>query len=312
MRAALPAILVPGLLMGLTGCTPTLPDSGAVSDLGGGVGFGDYTNYVVAAETGKQTASTTTNSTGFSTANAAAAIAAAAGGPVALPPSGSTDGGSPVGAPLSALAPQALAPAPAPTQPVTTAPVTSAPLATTPDAGGATTATGAATASGAATAAATDAALFDPNRPRGDAPANIQPDSGEMTPSSQGLSDEQSFSAVTQRESIASDKARIAANRAQYVVIQPTEIPQRPDHTGPDIVKYALATTNPVGAQLYPRPSFYLVNLKTACRKYSSPDFAQQAFLAAGGPQKDPKGLDPDGDGFACSWDPAPYRNALK
>ena len=165
---------------------------------------------------------------------------------------------------------------------------------------------------GASTAG--DAALFDPNRPRGDAPTTIAADSGEMTQqyATTGLSDEQSFKAVTERTSIEGDKDRIAANRAQYVTIQPTDVPQRPDNTGPDIVKYALATTNPVGAQLYDRPSFYLVNLKTACQKFTSPDFAQQAFLAKGGPMKDPKGLDADGDGFACDWDPTPFRNALQ
>ena len=176
------------------------------------------------------------------------------------------------------------------------------------DAGG----TGSSVPLSATTSTASDAALFDPNRPRGDAPATIVTDSGEMRYATGGLSDEQSFKAVTERTSIEGDKERIAANRAQYVTIQPTDVPQRPDNTGPDIVKYALATTNPVGAQLYDRPSFYLVNLKTACQKYTSPDFAQQAFLAKGGPGKDPKGLDPDGDGFACDWDPAPFRNALK
>ena len=24
------------------------------------------------------------------------------------------------------------------------------------------------------------------------------------------------------------------------------------------------------------------------------------------------RGLDPDGDGFACSWDPSPFRNAVQ
>lgn len=164
--------------------------------------------------------------------------------------------------------------------------------------------------SGVATSAE-DAALFDPNRPRGDAPNTIKVESGEVAYATQGLSDEQSFRAVTDRTSIEEDAARIAANRAQYVVIQPQDIPDRPDNSGPDIVKYALATTNPVGATLYDRPSFYLVNINTACLKYTSPDFAQQAFLAAGGPTRDRKGLDPDGDGFACDWDPTPFRNAL-
>ena len=164
----------------------------------------------------------------------------------------------------------------------------------------------------ATTAPLTDAELFDPNRARGNAPTNIEVQSGEVQYAATGLSDEQSFAAVTERTTIEGDKERIAANRAQYVVIQPTDIPQRPDNTGPDIVKFALATTNPVGAQLYDRPSFYLVNINTACQKFTSPDFAQQACLAKGGPMKDPKGLDPDGDGFACAWDPTPFRNALQ
>ena len=41
-------------------------------------------------------------------------------------------------------------------------------------------------------------------------------------------------------------------------------------------------------------------------------DVAQEAFLAQGGPQSDRKGLDPDGDGFACDWDPRPFRAALQ
>lgn len=170
-------------------------------------------------------------------------------------------------------------------------------------------ATGAPTGA-ALTATGTDA--FDPNRARGDAPTTIQEESGEVQYAAEGLSDEQSFAAVTERTTIADDAARLAANRAQYVVIQPQDIPDRPDNTGPDIVEYALKTTNPVGAQLYDRPSFYLVNVNTACQKFTSPDFAQQAFLSKGGPQRDPKGLDPDGDGFACSWDPTPFRNALQ
>ena len=46
----------------------------------------------------------------------------------------------------------------------------------------------------------------------------------------------------------------------------------------------------------------------SACRRFSNADEAQRAFLANGGPQTDRGGLDPDGDGFACSWDPTPYR----
>jgi hypothetical protein len=38
---------------------------------------------------------------------------------------------------------------------------------------------------------------------------------------------------------------------------------------------------------------------------------AQIAFLERGGPKRDTLGLDPDGDGFACYWDPAPFRKAV-
>ena len=38
------------------------------------------------------------------------------------------------------------------------------------------------------------------------------------------------------------------------------------------------------------------------------PDQAQQDFLAKGGPERDRMGVDPDGDGFACAWDPRPFR----
>ena len=37
---------------------------------------------------------------------------------------------------------------------------------------------------------------------------------------------------------------------------------------------------------------------------------AQAEFLRRGGPDRDPKALDPDGDGFACSWDPRPFQAA--
>ena len=47
-----------------------------------------------------------------------------------------------------------------------------------------------------------------------------------------------------------------------------------------------------------------------ACRSYASADAAQTAFIAAGGPVIDPRGMDPDGDGFVCGWDPRPYRQS--
>lgn len=152
----------------------------------------------------------------------------------------------------------------------------------------------------------------DPNRPRGNAPAGIKVEAGEVVPRTGAISDEQDFGAVSGRETIESDKARIERNRSQYVVVQPGALPARPGETGPNIVEYALATKHAPGVQLHKRSSFRSSNPAAACGRYGSPDLAQEAFLAKGGPDRDKLGLDPDGDGFACAWDPRPFRSALR
>lgn len=146
------------------------------------------------------------------------------------------------------------------------------------------------------------------SRPRGNAPAGIREESGEMARVNGGISDENDFQAVSQRETIESDRARIERNRAQYQVIQPGALPTRPGELGPNIVDYALATSHPRGTQLYRRSSLGAGNSAGKCAGYASPDLAQQAFLARGGPERDRLGLDPDGDGYACAWDPSPFR----
>lgn len=151
----------------------------------------------------------------------------------------------------------------------------------------------------------------DPARPRGSAPAGIREESGEMA-GNVGISDEQDFNAVAARETIESDAERIARNRAEYVEVQPGALPQRPGDTGPNIVEFALATNHAPGVQLYKRGGIALRAEDKACAKYASPDQAQQDFLERGGPERDRLGVDPDGDGFACSWDPRPFRTALQ
>lgn len=150
-------------------------------------------------------------------------------------------------------------------------------------------------------------ATDDPNRPRGDAPATIRPESGEMAAVG-AISDEQDFDAVAARETIESDAERIARNRAQYVVIQPGALPVRPGESGPNIVAYALATNHPPGVQLYRRSGLRFTDPLVACARYGSSDRAQEAFLDGGGPERDRHGIDPDGDGYACDWDPRPFR----
>jgi hypothetical protein len=156
-------------------------------------------------------------------------------------------------------------------------------------------------------------AALDANRPRGNAPAGIAETTSEMAGvGSPGISDEQDFNAVAARETIESDAERIARNKAQYQVVAPTPLPPREGNTTPVLVEYALSTTNGVGEQVYTRSGIRLSSYDAACKRYRSPDLAQEAFLGSGGPRRDPKGLDPDGDGFACAWDPRPFRAALQ
>ncbi len=149
----------------------------------------------------------------------------------------------------------------------------------------------------------------DANRPRGNAPAGIQVESGEVQGGNSGtISDENDFGAVSARETIESDAQRIARNRAQYAVDQPTALPQRKGDSGPNIVAFALSTTHAPGTPVYRRSGFG--GNGSACSRYGSSDLAQEAFLSEGGPERDRKGLDPDGDGFACGWDPRAFRAA--
>lgn len=134
----------------------------------------------------------------------------------------------------------------------------------------------------------------------------------ERAEESADISDTQDFAALTERETIESDKARLQAQKEKFVIIEPTDLPIRTASSGVSVVAYALATTNDVGVKIYKR--FGLnggVISRQACKKYRLADDAQLAFLQAGGPEKDRKSLDPDGDGFACTWSPVDYRNAL-
>lgn len=132
-----------------------------------------------------------------------------------------------------------------------------------------------------------------------------------VDPSNPDISDEQNFDAVASRESIESDADRLARNRQTYQVAAVEAVPENPGSTGPNIVAYALATTNPVGTALYERRgSFDESKYRRACAEFGSADQAQIAFLDGGGPKRDRKGLDPDGDGFACFWNPVPFRSA--
>lgn len=75
------------------------------------------------------------------------------------------------------------------------------------------------------------------------------------------------------------------------------------------LARYAATVDNDPGQARFPRPGIGKDPAR-ACTAYPTPEAAQIAFIARGGPQADPLGLDPDGDGFVCGWDPRPLREA--
>lgn len=161
----------------------------------------------------------------------------------------------------------------------------------------------------AETAAALEAARSNSGvMPLQASPANPAP----AAVSNPGISDENDFQAVSARESIQSDAERIARNRQLYQEVEPTAVPRRPGDQQPNIVQYALQSNNPRGAQMYKRSNLLKGRADRKCAKYGSADLAQMAFLDKGGPRHDRLGLDPDGDGYACDWDPAPFRQAVQ
>lgn len=246
-----------------------------VPDSAAGAGFADYNSYLRNAPPAPPAVAAPAPTTGFSPASAAAAIDRATGAPpLGSPTHGSVTGGI-IGSTTAAPVPMAstLAPAPLAAEPL--------------DANG--------------------------QRPRGNAPAGIKEEIGEMAAVNPTISDENDFQAVSARETIESDKARIERNRAQYQVDQPTALPERSgDVGGATIVQFALSTSHPVGTQMYKRGGLRMNNPDAACAKYTSADQAQEDFLASGGPERDRKSLDPDGDGYACGWNPAPFRAVLQ
>jgi hypothetical protein len=98
----------------------------------------------------------------------------------------------------------------------------------------------------------------------------------------------------------------LAEARSQLVVVQPGPLPSNPQ--GANIALFAQQTTNAVGERRYQRTAGARVAGVGTCGRFRDADAAQRAFLSGGGPERDRYGIDPDGDGFACSWNPAPYR----
>ena len=75
-----------------------------------------------------------------------------------------------------------------------------------------------------------------------------------------------------------------------------------------NVAKFARDSKNKKGEKIFTRLSFSIYDNWNECSKFKTKDEAQRKFLKDGGPYKDRFNLDPDGDGFACDWDPEIYR----
>ena len=163
------------------------------------------------------------------------------------------------------------------------------------------------------TAGATPVQGADPLRTQGvqASPANaIDPNNVQIA--STGISSEQDFDAVSSERDIAADAALREQQQAAFLLIEPEALPERGD-VGPNIVEYALSAPNRRGQEWYSRSILTTQGrFERNCASYRSADDAQRDFLSRGGPERDPRGIDPDGDGFACGWDPAPFIAAVR
>ena len=75
-----------------------------------------------------------------------------------------------------------------------------------------------------------------------------------------------------------------------------------------NVARFARDTKHKIGEKIFTRIIYNIYNNWNECSKFKTKDDAQRKFLKDGGPYKDKFNLDPDGDGFACEWDPEIYR----
>jgi hypothetical protein len=130
--------------------------------------------------------------------------------------------------------------------------------------------------------------------------APVDPDNPE-------ISNTQDFSVASAQDTIESDAARLEALKQDYRIVEATAVPTRKG-AGVNLASYALSQKQAIGEKTYRRR-----NTQSQCGKYrNNADEAQRVFLSAGGPDRDRRGLDNDGDGFACDWNPDQYRALLQ
>ena len=110
-----------------------------------------------------------------------------------------------------------------------------------------------------------------------------------------------------ERDAAATSLLKIRENR---IIIPKEEIENFKNKDSINIASYARRTDNLIGEKVHKRFKRKKETVRK-CSHFSTSDDAQRFFLSNGGPQKDPFNLDSDGDGFACKWNPAPFRTII-
>jgi hypothetical protein len=117
---------------------------------------------------------------------------------------------------------------------------------------------------------------------------------------------------IAQGQRQAAAAARPAPVVQRAAVVRPSTVERittpRPD---PVLTGYATRMAHQPGTTVWARAGADYTQAASACRDFVSASAAQTAFITAGGPSADPRGLDPDGDGYVCGWDPRPLRPGL-
>ena len=123
---------------------------------------------------------------------------------------------------------------------------------------------------------------------------------------SDGVLDLSQFSQEQQkieREQAAKRREELKAGR---VVLEAKDKEKIKRHSV-NLAVFARSVSNKLGEKIYFR-SFVVSDAGSGCKKFSDQNAAQIFFLENGGPKIDFHNIDVDGDGFACKWDPAIYR----
>ena len=130
----------------------------------------------------------------------------------------------------------------------------------------------------------------------------LSSDNGQLD-LSQSTLEQQNIEKAQAKESLleAREKRIVVLSNSEEILSQNSAI---------NIAVYARKTSNIIGERKYNRVK--VKNKKiNPCLRFTSPDESQRFFLLKNGPSNDFWNLDPDGDGFACSWNPEPYRRIL-